>query len=250
MNGIRTTPGAKLAQTLGLTLTVAALATWCGPASAALTTFTGSDDGASTVGPWVNSAAAETAFRAAAALIGTSTTIDFESVAVGYAPNFAAAPGVSVSLTGVNYGSGISGVSNTTVGNVYGFNTTSGGANWLGFPVGSAMFIFDDPIAAFGFYLTGTQTIFNTAIHVTFDNGSSQDLLAPINVNGGASFFGFTDAGASITSIEISDATNDAWGIDDVIFTSAAAVPEPGTLLLAALAVGGLLRSSRSRKTV
>lgn len=248
MQTIQPTSPATLTRTLGLTLTLAALAALGGPASAALTTFTGSDDGASTAGPWANSAAAEAAFRAAAASIGTSTTIDFESVAVGYAANFSAAPGVSVALTGTNFGSGFTGISNTTLGNVYGFNTTSGGANWLGFPVGSATFTFDDPIAAFGFYLTGTQTVFGTAIRITFDDGTAQELMAPVNINGGASFFGFTDAGASISSIQISDATNDAWGIDDVIFTSAAAVPEPGTLLLAALAVGGLMRSSRSRK--
>ena len=46
-----------------------------------ITSYTGSDDGASTSGPWPLSAAAQTAFLAAA---GPTSTLTFESLALGY----------------------------------------------------------------------------------------------------------------------------------------------------------------------
>jgi hypothetical protein len=218
-----------------------------GAASAALAIFTGSDPGAGVAGPFPNSAAAQTAFLLAAAGQGSTSTIDFESLAPGYAANFLAATGVSVSLTGANYGPGFSGISDSTIGNVWGFNTTSGGSNWLGFLEGSATFNFDDPIAAFGFYLTGVQqSLFGTMIGVTFNNGTTQQLLVPGTANGGAAFFGFVNSGASISSLQIYEFGIDAWGIDDVLFTRAN-VPEPSSLLLASLAGLSLLTQSRRR---
>jgi hypothetical protein len=210
-----------------------------------IVTYSGQDDGAAITGPFPNSYAAQEAFDAVAGTLSPIGTIDFENQPLGYNANFTAAPGVTVSLTGPNYGDGFSGISTTTFGNLYGFNTTPGGANWLGFAGGTATFAFASPTEYFGFWLTGVQTVFTSSLTVTFSDGASQSLDVPINVNGGAQYFGFTDPGSAIASVTISNISNDAWGIDDVQYNT---VPEPSSLLLlggGALAV--LIRRKRSR---
>jgi hypothetical protein len=210
-----------------------------------ITTYTGSDDGASTSGPWPLSAAAQTLFLAAA---GPTGLIDFESQPVGYNTPFTAAPGVTVALTGPNFGSGFSGISNTTFGNLYGFNTTSGGSQWLGFAEGTATFSFASPITAFGMWITGVQTVFTSSFTLTFNDGTAQSLNLPINVNGGTSYFGFTDT-SSFSSLTITNLSNDAWGIDDVSYSTASAVPEPSTLLMFGSGLVGLAGIARRRFT-
>lgn len=210
--------------------------------SSAVTIYSGSDDGAPITGPFTNSSAAQANFSSGASLLGTTSTITFEDQPVGYNASFTAAPGVMITLTGTNFGGAFSGISNTTLGNLYGFNTTSGGSNWLGFPGGTATFSFAAPTQSFGFYLTGVQSSLSSNISVLFDDGTSQILSAPINANGGTSFFGFTDAGASISTIQISNISNDAWGIDDVSYNSARsnAVPEPSELALFGIGLIGI----------
>jgi hypothetical protein len=208
-------------------------------AVAGIVTFSGSDDGAPITGPFPNSAAAQTNFLAAASALGPTNTITFENLPLGYYTPFTAATGVSVAINAPNFGDGFSGISTTTFGNLYGFNTTPGGSKWLGFPEGSATFSFASPTQSFGFYLTGVQTLFSSSIDVTFSDGSSQDLNAPINVNGGASYFGFTDAGKSIASVTITNIGNDAWGIDDVTYNSSpVATPEPASICLMGMGIG------------
>lgn len=214
-----------------------------GTAHATIVTFVGQDDGASTTGPFPNSAAAQASFLAAASGFGTIHTIDYENLATGYYSPIAAAPGVSIGLTGPNFGSGISGISNTTLGNLYGFNTSPGGSQWLGFPGGSATFTFATPTYSFGTFLTGLQTTFSgtNGLQITFDDGTSQLLTPPINNGGGAEFFGFTDTNP-FTSITLTNLTNDAWGIDDTTYNGASvSVPEPaelGMFGLGALLIG------------
>ncbi len=208
-----------------------------------ITSYTGSDDGASTTGPWPLSAAAQTSFLAAA---GTTSLIDFESQPVGYNTPFTAAPGVTVSLTGPNYGSGFSGISNTTFGNLYGFNTTTGGSQWLGFATGTATFSFASPITSFGFWITGVQTVFTSSFTLTFNDGTAQSLNLPINTSGGASYYGFTDT-ASLSSLTITNLSNDAWGIDDVSYGGSSTVPEPSSLFLLGSAVLGLAGVARRK---
>jgi hypothetical protein len=209
-----------------------------------ITSYTGSDDGASTSGPWPLSAAAQTSFLAAA---GTTSLIDFESQPVGYNTPFTAAPGVTVSLTGPNFGAGFSGISNTTFGNLYGFNTTAGGSQWLGFANGTAAFSFASPITSFGMWITGVQTVFTSTFTLTFNDGASQTLNLPINVNGGTSFYGFTDT-ASLSSLTISNISNDAWGIDDVSYGSGTStVPEPSSLFLLGAGVLGMAGVARRK---
>jgi hypothetical protein len=226
---------------LGALATVVALMLPLSEASAAITTYIGNDNGASTAGPWTNSATAEGFFTAAAAGFGATSKITFESQPLGYNASFTAAPGVTVALTGPNFGDGFSGISTTTFGNVYGFNITSGGAKWLGFANGTATFNFATPTNSFGFYLTGVQSVFSTLIDVIFNDGTEQHLSAPINADGGASYFGFTDDAATIASIQISNISNDAWGIDDVTYNSeSVSVPEPSSIALLGLAFAGL----------
>ena len=203
--------------------------------------YTGSDDGASTTGPWPNSSAAQTTFLGAA---GSTSLLTFEALSVGFSNTINAAPGVTIALNAPNLGCDYSGICNATFGNLYGFNVTTGGANWLGFPIGSATFSFATPVTAFGMWITGVQTVFTSTFTLTFDDGTAQTLNLPINTSGGTSYFGFTDT-ASFSSITITNLSNDAWGIDDVSYSSQSTVPEPSSLLLlgsGVIGLAGLLR--------
>ena len=73
-------------------------------------------------------------------------------------------------------------------------------------------------------------------------------LHLPKNVDGGASYFGFTDD-VKFKSATITNLGNDAWGIDDVSY-NISAVPEPATwamMILGFLGIGflGYRRSSK-----
>lgn len=228
--------------TVFLILTSTALA-------ATVTPFSGQDDGAPTTGPFPNSVAAQTAFEAAASGFGTLNTINYESLPVGYSASFAAAPGVNVTLTGGNFGAGFSGISNTTFGNLYGFNTTTGGSQWLGFPDGTATFTFATPTNSFGTFITGLQTVFTSTITIMFNDGTSETLNIPINVNGGAQYYGFTDTTA-FSSVTISDISSDAWGIDDTTYNGVAATPEPSSLFLLGTGVLGLAGAVRRKMKI
>jgi hypothetical protein len=214
-------------------------------------TFSGQDDGASTGGPFPNSTAAQTSFQTAALAFGGLSTVTFESQATGfYSP--IAVTGASIALSAPDFGAGFSGISNITNGELYGFNTTSGGANWLGFAGGSATFTLTNPTHSFGLWLTGLQTVFSdtTGLAISFNDGAPQLLNPPINVNGGAQFYGFTDTNA-FSSVTISNLTNDAWGVDDVQFnsTNTSPVPEPGTLCLLATGLFEVARRYRRRSS-
>jgi hypothetical protein len=232
------------------------------PAEAGITQFSAQDDATSIVGPWPNSAAAASSFLAAAGAYGPVFTETFETLPVGTgavnAPTFAI-PGATVtSNTTLGPNDGFGGVNNFTPTNsgTYGFNVTPGGTNWFGFPAAGdtdqATFTFDAPIHSFGFYTTGLQSFATTSLTVSFNDGSSETLTLPVNVAGGASYFGFTDTSA-FTSVTISTQQNrtDYWGIDNVSYNFAV-VPElqSWAMLLigfAGLAVAGFRTSRRTR---
>jgi hypothetical protein len=224
-----------------------------GTAHAAIVTYSGQDDGSSTSGPWPLSTAAQASFEAAAVGYGSLTTQTYESATVGfYSP--IALPGVTITLTGTDLGNGLSGISNTTDGSLYGFNVTAGGSQFLGLSVDTATFTFSSPTNSFGTWMLGLQTAFSgtDGVQITFNDGSSELLTPPINVNGGAQYFGFTDTSA-FTSVTITDVGNDGsedyWGIDDTTFNTSAvtAVPEPTTLALFGSVLAGLALARRRR---
>lgn len=221
-------------------------------ANAVVTTFSGQDDGAPLGGPYTNSAAAEAAFLAAAAANGAVVTETFESQAVGFYSPVAIING-TVSYATDDYGPGLSGINNTTFGNVFGFNVTPGGEQWLGFPDffnSSATFVFDTPTNAFGFWTTGVQTLFTASIEVIQLDGTLAVYSIPVNVDGGTSYFGFIDS-TLFTAVRIVNTGNnglaDAWGIDDVSYN---VVPEPAAWALMIVGFGLVGAAARRRRGI
>ena len=221
-----------------------------GSATFAATTFVGSDDGAPPTGPFPSSTAAQTAFLAAASAFGTVLTNGFETTAVAYAP-VTAITGATITTASPDFGTSLSGVTNGTYGGVYGFNTTSGGANWYGFPntaPATAVFNFVQTTNSFGFFFTGVQTNFTTAITLTQLDGSALVFNLPINTNGGANYFGVVDS-TGFTSVSLTlNSGGDAWGIDDVSFNTA--VPEAGTWAMLIAGFGLVGAAARRRRAL
>ncbi|MES2462453.1 MAG: hypothetical protein V4671_17870 [Armatimonadota bacterium] len=227
------------------------------PAHAQIVTFSGSDAGVGPGDPRPQSDGAAAAFDSAAAAIGTGTLVTFENAPVGSFTNLTVAPGVSIN--GTDYTGAQQSVQNAPQGtpvNLYGYNTTAGGANYVFVLAGDVTFTFAQPIQYFGAYFTGIQ---NSGQTVNFNDGTPRSLVLP-NVGDGATFFGFTDIGASITSITINTRSpvnggGDFIGIDDVRFGPAAvtpgAVPEPSEWLamgMAGTSLGGLMVRARVRR--
>lgn len=221
-----------------------------GQARGALITYIGSDDGANSTDPRPNSDAAAASFDAAAAVLGTMNTITFESSPLGAFTNLSVAPGVSMDGTDVtNSPQTILNAPFGTPDSLYGYNTTSGGSQFVSLYGGTLTFTFASPIQAFGAYLSGIQLAGET---ITFDDGSSQSIDIP-TLGSGIAFVGFTDAGKNIIGVTI-DVTGDIVGVDDVRYgpTGSLATPEPSTMaigLLGSLAFLAYARRSRCRST-
>jgi hypothetical protein len=239
----------RLKTYLSRALLVAAISAMPLSAQASITIFSAQDDGVSTAGPFPNSDGAQSSFLGAASVFGPVTTEKFQEFAPGAGGFGGTLPisGGHVTLTtdfGIPYG----GVNNDVSSNVYGF-PLPGETNWLGFSGGSATFAFNGPSNSFGFYTTGVQTVFTSSFTVTFNDGTSQSLDIPINVNGGASYFGFTDTSA-FNSVTITNISGDAWGVSDVSYNFTQGVPEPATwaLFIAGFgAMGAMLRAARRK---
>ena len=210
--------------------------------ASALVVVVGVDPGANSGDPRPNSNAAAAAFD----LSNNETIITFEAAPLGSFTNLLVAPGVTIN--GTDCCGSPQTIRNSPVGSpdgLFGYNTTSGGSQWLSLFGGSITFTFATPIEDFGAYLSGVQLTGET---ITFNDGAPQSINIP-NPGSGVLFIGFTDFGNPITSLTINVQvanTGDIVGIDDVRF-SVAQVPEPATLALAGLALAGLGFSRRKQ---
>jgi hypothetical protein len=201
-------------------------------------TFTATDVGVGPGGAHPMADAAAASFDAAAAAIGGSSLITFESAPVGSFSSLTAAPGVTI--TGSDFFGNQQSIKNTpSNGALDGFNTTVGGANYLEMLGGNATFTFASPTQFFGAYFTGVQPHFFNSF-LQFSDGSTQmvSISNPSQSAGGVTFVGFTDAGKSISSITVFASNSvraDFIGVDDVRYQTTA-VPEPSLLAMSGIA--------------
>jgi hypothetical protein len=246
-----------------LAIIAAALLAVVAPAQGGtISEFVGVDNGATSSFP--ASQAARNSFLAAASVFGTVSNDGFESQPLGFFTTFTLVNGDgTITLNAPNFGPGFSGISNTTLGNVFGFSISGVNNQWLGFPEGSATFNLTDPTHSFGAFFTGLQSNLTTSaqpLQITFNDGTNQVLTGfpvvsiPSQVNGGALYFGFTDTTA-FSSFTISNFSSDAWGLDLVSFDNGVVLPVPGPIAGAGLpglilAGGGLLGWWRRRQKI
>ena len=228
--------------------------------SRATTVFTGEDVGAGPGDATPLSSAAQASFATAASAIGTVGLINFESAPLGSFTSLVVAPGVTISGAD-EFGDPLF-ISNTpnypASPQLDGFNTTPGGSQYVEVTAGTLTFTFANPIQFFGAYLTGVQSPYFYQDTITFSDGTSQTIDIPgtdSGSSGAVDFVGFTDAGASITSVSINSGVvgpggyGDYIGVDDVNF-QVTTTPEPGSfaLVLTGILAIGCERLRRRRR--
>jgi hypothetical protein len=222
----------------------------------ALTVYSGYDAGAGPADARPNADAAAALFDADA---GPDTElITFESLAptLGLGP-LALGSGTTADILG-DAEAGFSGIVNNLQDLDLGYNTTAGGENFLrvtpldGYQEVSLVLSFDDPVGAWGAYITDLESNISGQVAVEFDDGTLQTFALQDGLGGGVQFFGFIlDPGESgVTSISLvetptaSNGSRDIWGIDDIRVKP---IPEPNSTALFALASLLVTRTVRRR---
>ncbi len=213
----------KLVSTASLALLLAA------PSFAAVTQYSGVDDGEIVGGGSANASAAQVNFLPAAAGFGPLLTNYLDTIPLGFNTSFHI-PGALVTLAAANLGDGYSGITDNQFNppgtGLNGYSTiesNTDNARWLGFPGGAATFTLAAASNSFGFYMTGLESGLGNVLTVSFNGASGQTLNLPINGNGGVSYFGFT-SDSGFTSVTINRPGLDNWGIDGISFNGT--VPE------------------------
>lgn len=213
---------------LTLTETIVLVATIASPASAAIITFNGNATNQSQTDVNLDNAAE---FDAAASAVGTNNLINFETVPLGIFNSLSVAPGVMATLIN-NDGGRISSDANTA----YGYNTTSGGSQFLQFrptfgtATASLNFNFVEPIQGFGAYFTGLGTAAGE-LKVIFNDGINQQLTVTGIPFGGSQFWGFISPGSLISNISLSltgitSLSRDIFGLDDIRYINACSMQQ------------------------
>ena len=156
--------------------------------------------------------------------------INFESAPLGSISGLAVAPGVTLfgSLTNAFPGNITENPGDDPAG---GFNTTMGGSRFA--QANFVTFVFDEPIQAFGAYLTGLNSG-GGILHIDYQTPHSNQSIFFSSSGPTTEFLGFTDPGQLIERIGIdyfSAVLPGPMGVDDVRFVPAT-VPDTGSALM------------------
>ena len=215
--------------------------------------YSGVDIGGGVSGPRTNSDAAHATWAAAA---GPSDALeDFEAIALGSSSPLSLSGGITLSTLGTIASGNLNIVASDGDPQI-GYNTTAGGTNFFRLApefggVATMTLTFDDPVLAFGVYITGVQSGFGgTVVYIGADSFNLPDTQGAPGL-AGVQFFGFTSA-VPIGSISFVTTANpgvgrDIMGFDDLELVRATApAPPVGVLLLVGLAAA----AARGRRFV
>lgn len=208
----------------------------------ALTLYQGWDD-AGPNGARPNADAARRAFADALSARGMApASVDFESLPLTDAARLSVAPGVTTTWSG--HSTEFGGTVRSQRSQQLGYNTTSGGTKHVHLDPDSddarLVFSFDEPIQAWGAYITGVGSMAGT-ISVIIDDGLHRSFDLTGVSDGAVQFLGAMDFARPVTEIVIASIDgDDSVGVDDMQFANASRVPAPATFALLGLGLAGL----------